>query len=492
MSCALHRSKMLWMIGIVAMCWPAFASAQSGKAIAVITLDETTSADALVSSVKNSLQRKDYEVFTEAELRERLRARQASDNAEVLRERFVGITEQLKDGVNAYFYDGHKVAIQKLSPHVGLGLQNLNYVSANPALAQPVYEGAATLLRAYFDARDAENAKALASVLARSFPSQLPSASSTSPEVIQLILTARQALEAKRTDLEIKAVDLAKGCKIYLNGLEVSPGRHVADADTTYYLSTDCGDAQEKTIWMFKPEAGVSNRIPVIARDPLSYKIKDATFESRDQIEQVLRFISRWSGITTIVGVSKKAATSTGDGVLMVRVEEGKSAVWSDGADQVALERVLPRILPELTGESLNFGAPQPGAVQDGGSSVWGWASVGLGVAAMGAGGYLFYAADAEAQKLRCSNPNAASTPSGCGDVERYDGLTTAEFDDRSGAVSSQRILAGGALGLGAILTGVGVWLLLDDDDGEAVKASTTLFITPGPDGFGAGIRAEF
>lgn len=485
---ALALMTMMSLTGLTAQ-----AHAQSKAAIAVITLDETTSADALVINVKSSLERKEYQVVSETELRELMRKRQAEDRSDLLRERFVGISAKLTEGINSYFYDGPKPAIKALGPLVGLGLQNLNYLTANPAVAPPIYEGAATLLRAYFDAQDGPNAKALAAVLAKSFPSQLPSTKTISPEVLQLVLSARQELETQKTYIAIQGVELDKGCKVFLNGMEVVPSTYIADASTTYFVRVDCGDGQEPVIWQFKPEPGQTNRLPVISKDPFSYKIKDATFESRDQIEQVIRFVAKWSGVKTIVGVSKKAAGSTGDGVLMVRVEEGKSAIWSDGADQVALQRVLPRILPELSGESLDFGSnvSSSASSSSGNAGVWAWTSLGVGVAAMGAGGYLFYSADAEAQRLRCSNPNATSAPSGCAGIERYDGLTNDEFDDRSGSVTNQRILAGSALGVGAILTGLGIWLLLDDDD-EPTKASTTLFIAPSPDGFGAGIRAEF
>ena len=492
------RSAALLCAAAAAWMTPGALRAQEGGAegsIAVLTLDETSSADALVSSVRSSLERRSVEVLQEAELRARLKAQQVElSQLEALRERFVGNTTQIEEAVNAYFLKGHKAAIPLLTPPVGLGLQNPAYLTLNPALSKGVYDGAATLLRAYFDASDGPNAKALSAVLVKVFPATLPSTATVSPEVLQLILMARQDLEGQKTLLALQAVDLPRGCTIYLNGMAVVPSTFAADADTTYHLRVDCGDGQEPVIWKTRLERGVTNRIPIIARDPFSYRLKDATFESRDEIEQVFRFISRWAKLRTLVGVSKKAAGSTGDGVLMVRVERGKPAVWSDGADQVALQRVLPRILPELSGESLDFGAGQGDAsAQDGGGSgrAWGWVSASLGVVALGASGYLLYVADQEAQRLRCSNPDAATTPSGCGGVERYEDLSKAEFEDRSGAVTSQRILAGGVMGAGAILTGVGIWLLVRDRSPSS-EATLRIFLSPGPDHVMAGVRASF
>ncbi len=444
--------------------------------IAVISLDESASSDALTNNVIGSLTRKGYRVSGEQEIKDELERRRVKPPNDETMAKFAGLQETVGAGIKSYFYQGHKEAIEKLAPVFNLGVQNLDYLSTRPDLAQLVYESGTVLLRAYEDSKDKENAQAQASLLARHFPSALPTSETAPPEIIQRVARAKQALEQEQTSLTLQPINASRDCQVYLNGLPAGRSTFMVATKTRYFVRLDCGRS-EPYVWRLEVREGQDMRVPIIDRDPFSIALTDASFESRDRVEQALRFISHWAKLPTLVGVSKTVAGEAGDAVLLVRVEQGRSAIWSDGADEDAVNKILPRILPELRGEDLNLGGSSArGGAQASGGGGFGralpWILTGLGVAGLGAGGYFLWSANEEAIKLSCSNPTVDPDPSSCAGVDRYPGLSEQQFLDRSGDVSSQRLLGGVSLGVGAALVGVGLWWALsgDDEDGATLN----------------------
>jgi hypothetical protein len=470
---------------VVAALWAPGVSAQEppAKRFIVLSLDQSATTDGLTSGLAASLKQRGYQVELEPQARTRAEeARVKRPDPEVFA-RFSGVQARIGDGINEFFYEGHGPAIDALRPVVDLAIKHLEVLSYRPDLAENIYEAASVLLRSYEEAKDKQNLKALAGLMARYFPHRLPLTKTIPPETIAFVEAERAQLAAQRTSLTLQLVNPVEGCRAYLNGMEIMAEvmeRPIQlDAQTPYHLRMDCGQP-EPLVWRLKPRAGQSLRVPLADRDPLSVKLKDGSFESRDRVEQAIRAAAYWTDADTIIGVSKSVVGASQDGALLVRVERGKSAIWSDGADEAAIRRLLPRILPELGQDGVAMAAPDDGAAAtapaaDAGVSwddVWPWGSLVLGAGGLGAGAYLLWSANGEALNIACTRGTLAGAD--CADATRYTGEPSAKLDDRSAVVTQRRVIGGVAAGIGLGLVGLGVWGLVSDGEGEGASLSFT------------------
>jgi hypothetical protein len=481
----------MWCVLVYAiLCVGAGASAQEApRRFVVLSLDQSSTTDGLASGLATALQERGYEVSLEPAARQRLETRLLKrPDAEVFA-RFGGVQPRIGDGINEFFYSGHRPAINALRPVVDLAIKHIEVLSYRPDLAENIYEAASVLLRAYEEAKDKPNISALTALMARYFPHRLPLTKTIPPETIALVEAARVELAGQRTTLVVQAVNPVEGCRAYLNGMEILPEsmeRPIAlDAATPYHLRLDCGQP-EPVVWRVTPAAGQNIRVPVADRDPLLVKLKDGSFESRDRVEQAIRAVAFWTEADTVIGVSKSIVGASQDGALLVRVERGKSAIWSDGADEAAIRRLLPRILPELGGPDASLGpqAAGPSAqtrAADSGSGVawadvWPWGAVVLGAGGVGVGGYLLWTANQEALNVACTRGTLGDQD--CEEATRYTGESARQLDERASVVRQRRIGGGIALGLGVALVGVGLWQLLTPDQ-EVLSTSAVWSVTP-------------
>jgi hypothetical protein len=345
---------------------PGWAQEEEPRRFVVLSLDQSATTDGLTGGLAGSLKQRGYDVDLEPAARTRIEDAQIKRPDAEIFARFAGVQARIGDGINEFFYEGHKPTINTLRPLVDLAIKHLEVLSYRPDLAENLYEAASVLLRAYEEGKDKQNLKALAALMARYFPHRLPLTKTIPPETIAFVETERAALASQRTTLLIQLVNPVEGCRAYLNGLEIAPEvlerPIVLDALTPYHLRMDCGQP-EPVVWRLKARAGQSMKVPLTDRDPLSVKLKDGSFESRDRVEQAIRAAGYWTGADAIIGVSKSVSGANQDGALLVRVERGKSAIWSDGADEAAIRRLLPRILPELGADGATLDEPAQGAV---------------------------------------------------------------------------------------------------------------------------------
>ena len=481
------------------------------RSLAVVTLDKGVGTDTIASTILKTLRSGPFELQDAEALRAEFRQHQVVAPGKEVAAKFSKGMPDVTSGIRSYFYESYKQSIQKLLPIFNMGLQNLDMLAHRPDLAAQVYEAGTVLLRAYLDTGDKQNADAVATLLARHFPTHKPSTASAPVEVVQFVEKRKAKLAQHKSTLDFRIVDGTPSCRIFINGTpwnreeaaQSSQGFAV-DPTLTYRVKLDCGRS-ESFVWRVKPRKGAALVIPITDRDPFGFTMSDGQFASRSRAEQYLRCIAFWTQTATLIGVTQAGATSNSkDGVLFVRLDDARSASWSDGANRETIRRLLVRVLPELEGQKLGPDAMQPllntpgpsqgqvaASSSGSGSSskVGAWVTLGAGVVAAGVGGGFLYAAELEARRLACS-PVSSGDKAGCEDVtDAYpDRLGAAQFDEQRGVVSTRRIVGASALVLGAALGTVGVILLTTGGEEGAAKQDVRVGIAPRAGGAEVGV----
>lgn len=449
------------------------------KSFAVVALDESPSSEALVQDITKTLNEGALSIKNQAELRQAVERSLVDPPREEVLERFRDAKGRLAKGIHSYFYESPEAAITQLAPLVEAGLEHPEMLAHHTELATIIYEAAVVLLRAYRSKEQSKELVALAESMAARFPSLLPNMQSATPEIISLVQEKKSALAAAKLNMQLRLVNARPGCQATINGAVANQGSYALAQGQPYFLRMDCG--LQPKVWKLSPLAQGDIIVPLTDGDPFAFQMRDASFESRDRVEQQLRFIAHWAKVDTLIGVSRTNATNQSeDSMLLARVEGGKAAIWNDGEGANAVNRVLSRMVPEL---NLSAPAPVKGKTS---SSVWPWVGVSAGALFAAGGAYTIWSAEGDAKRLRCSGQDAVDAE--CVGVERYENLSADDFEAYSGDVTTKRYIGGGAIVVGAGLLGVGIWSLLADD----ASSERALNIIPGPDSLSAIVSWSF
>lgn len=466
----------------LAFLWPSLISAQAlaaDKSFAVVALDESPSSEALVQDITKTLNEGALSIKNQAELRQAVERSLVDPPREEVLEKFRDAKGRLAKGIHSYFYESPEAAIAQLVPLVDAGLEHPEMLAHHTELSSIIYEAAVVLLRAYRDREQGKELVTLAEAMATRFPSLLPNMQSATPEIISLVQEKKSALAATKLNMQLRLVNARPGCQATINGAIANQGSYALAQGQPYFLRMDCG--LQPKVWKLSPVVQGDIVVPLTDGDPFAFQMRDASFESRDRVEQQLRFIAYWAKVDTLIGVSRANATNQSeDSMLLARVEGGKAAIWNDGEGANAVNRVLSRMVPEL-----NLSAPVP--VRDKtASSVWPWVGVGAGTLLAVGGSYAIWSAEGDAKRLRCSGQDAVAAE--CVGVDRYENLSADDFESYSSDVTTKRYVGGGAIVVGAGLLGVGIWSLLTDDE----SGERALILNPGLNGFSAALMWSF
>lgn len=462
--------------------WPSLAAAQAttnGKSFAVVALDESPSSEALVQDIAKTLNEGTLSIKNQAALRQAVESSLVDPPREEVLEQFRDAKGRLAKGIHSYFYESSDAAIAQLTPLVNAGLTHPEMLAHHTELSAIIYEAAVVLLRAYRDKEQGKELVALAESMASRFPSLLPNMQSATPEIISLVQEKKSALASAKLNMQLRLVNARPGCQATINGAVANQGSYALAKGQAYFLRMDCG--LQPKVWKLSPLVQGDTIVPLTDGDPFSFQMRDASFESRDRVEQQLRFIAYWAKVDTLIGVSRANATNQSeDSMLLARVEGGKAAIWNDGEGANAVNRVLSRMVPEL-----NLSPPTAQQEQSS-SAVWPWVGVGAGALFAAGGAYAIWSAEGDAKRLRCSGQDAVDAE--CVGVDRYESLSADDFESYSSDVTTKRYIGGGAIVVGAGLLGVGIWSLLAGEQSD----ERTLNIVPGPDSLSAVVSWSF
>lgn len=466
--------------------------------VAVVPLDQGAKSGALMERVHGLLDTAKFDVWAGQRLAEKVAKRQVPVPSRETAAKFSGLGTVIADGVESFFYKGHETAIERLTPVLDLGMNNLEVVARRPDFADQIYQAGLVVVRAYHNLEQLENAQATAQLLVRRLPGLQPSPSSVPPKIVRFMQVQRDALAKSNTMLKVDKID-GEGCTAYVNGTPIGEKAVPVSSRIDYFVTMDCGQSQAP-VWRVRVPAGQTVVVPVAAGNPLDFAMADGTFESRRLAESHLRMVSFLVDSPRVLGVSQEMADDTEEKILVVRVEQTGRAIWSDSADERTISRVLARVLPEYEqgdGEAGAVGGPAVAAEADAGSTDWvGWSLVGGGAALTGVGVYAILAAGDRAAQIECS-PDTAANPSAadCEGVETIYFANDQEISDAEGEVTMTRILGGTAIAAGLGLAGWGSWRLLSEPEPAVPNdggAELTVQAGPTTDGARVGLRLLF
>ncbi len=103
-------------------------------------------------------------------------------------------------------------------------------------------------------------------------------------------------------------------------------------------------------------------------------------------------------------------------------------------------------------------------------ADVFGWSLVGGGAVLLAGGVASLFYAEGEAEKLRCS-PGSTAAKTGCSGVDAYGAMSANEFDQKSGHVTTFRLLGGGLSAVGVAAVGWGIYRLVDTESSAQADA---------------------
>jgi hypothetical protein len=221
----------------------------------------------------------------------------------------------------------------------------------------------------------------------------------------------------------------------------------------------------------------------------LTTKMPHNDFGERRRAEILLQALAYWTGLQTVIGVSREGGTS--EAVLVVRVERGGGGVWSDAADDASIRRALLAVFPEVS-EPKNLDSPEASVSDDGsatgGAWPWGWIATAAGSALAIGGGVGLWLAEERSLEIACSS-DVDSSPFFSGKVgaeadqlteddcasykERNLSLPTREdYDSAVGDVDTTRVISYSVLGLGVVGLAYGLYLIATDGAPEPVPVA--------------------
>ncbi len=383
---------------------------------------------------------------------------------------FSGVSEQIAEGINQFFYAGHSESLRLLSPIIQKGIQHFDYVITRPDLIAQLYEASLIQVRSYGGVNRNEDMKATANLLARHFPTLTPSLKNSPPEVVALMRETKAAvLEQPGARLAIEPME-AGDCRRYLNGSLVKEGSYPVAPDTFVYVFIEC-DGQRSPAWRIQVPAGKSVVVPLSMKTYEQFTLPDDSFESRRSAEEVMMAVAFWGGFDEIVGLRQPATVNTAP-TLFAHFKQGR-VTWTETRDVPAFVGFVEQTFAVTVGDKAQSKSE---------SSPIDWTSVAMvggGVLVAGAGGLLMYLGSSEATTLVCSGfTTQKPEPGQCDGVNSPAALSEDDFDSRK--LKANLFSVGGVslIGAGLGLTVWGVVRLVSSDEGVAAQ------IVPTTDGF--------
>lgn len=450
---------------------------EADRRVALWVLDDDDATKTLAQSVKSTLEENKYQVIEVGELRRTIARQKIAPPSKEEMASLDKLKAALEDGNKAYFYDSPQVAIQKLEPLTEQAKPKLAGLSHRPDVAELVYTGYATLIRAYIDQDDITRAKRAAKQLSSLFPHKEPQRGQIPQNVIGLIEQEREALDKQATYLTVRMVNGADGCVLYVNGVEaVERSRFRVDPEGSYYAKMVCAQSPASYVWPIKVTKGKSEEFSVVDRDPFAFSMADDSFDSRALAEGYMGFVAQLTDLPQVVGLARAKGKSGDESFLLVRLDERRQTVWSDGTSNRTVLKLLTSVFPEIKIKE------QPVGARDEGRPVWAWVVTGLGAAAMIGGGAYGYIQHQESERYRCTPNRDGDKPDNCDGVEPFGQPVTNEevkqFNEDWNTTSNRRWIGVGILGAGVIMTTVGVVGLFSGKE-QPASADTKLEILP-------------
>lgn len=458
------------------------------RRVGLWVLDEHDATKTLAQSVKSTLEENKYQVIEVGELRRTIERQRISSPKPQEQAELAQLKTDLDAGEKAYFYDSPQVAIEKLEPLIERASRKLDALSHEPEVAEALYKGYATLIRAYIDQDDIPRAKRAAKGLVRLFPHAEPSSGSIPQNVISIIDVTKEAIQQRASYVTLRMINGGDGCQLYVNGLKaVERSRFVVDPEGSYQVKMSCDPSRPSYVWPVKVSAGKTEEFLVVDRDPFDFAMADDSFDSRALAEGYMGFVVQWTELPQVVGLSRAQGKSGDESFLLVRLDESKKAVWSDGTSNRTVLKLLTSVFPEIKLKEL------PANERSSSSSTWAWATTVVGALAIVGGGVYGYINHMESERYRCTPNQSGGVDSGCEGVDAFtppgSNDEVSRFNEDWNDVSSKRWWGLGVMGAGVILTTVGVvGVVLSDGEGESESGRLELLPTLG----GAQVRWRF
>ena len=427
------------------------------RRVALWVLDRDDATASLATSVKSTLEQSSYQVLEAGELRRTLeRLKVGAPDAQVSG-RLDALKQRLIDGNNAYFNTTPQDAIDQLSPALDELERKVPALSHREDVATVAYEGYATLIRAFIDVNQIPAARKAARQIARTFPHVSPSRERIPQQVIDLIELEREAVSARATYVTLRMVNANEGCGLFVNGLgAIERSRFAVEPDTTYHIRMVCDPKTPGAVWPYKPAQGKTEELSIVDKDPFDFAMADDSFDSRAVAEGYMSFVIQWTDTRQIVGLSRARGKSGDDSFLLVRMDEQRKGIWSDGTSNRTVLKLLTTVFPEIT-----LKEPPATSAAAPGRPTWAWITTGVGVAAMLGGGVLGVVRQQESERYRCTPQRDGLVVDGCDGVQGFEQPRTNEevatFNEDWERVTFQRNIGLGVLGVGLLMTTVGI-----------------------------------
>jgi hypothetical protein len=463
--------------------------------VAVVALDDGTKSGATTDTVSSLLDDAKFDVVAGERLESMLNDRQSRSIPSSVKSKFSGLTTAIAAGVEKFFYKGNNTAVERLAPLFDMGMSHPEVLARRPDYAQQVFEAGIVLIRAYKNLDQEDNARAVARLMIKTLPGLEASPATAPPKIVRYLQQQRETVGEDGTRLAVDIVD-GEDCTTYVNGSPVQEREYVVAHEVSYYLTMDCG-GDLAPVWRVDVKKGATATAPVAPEDPMSFVMKDGTFRQRRSAEAYLRMVAHYADVPRVLGVSREL----GDGdenLLVLRVERGGDALWSDSTDETKVRRVLAKVMPEYQmATSQPVGDLSASASTESRKPDWlGWGFVGGGVVAAGVGTFLVVGASGIENNIYCA-PNFDPDTHDI-DCSRWDQYTARQselpddfVDSELARAQRQRIIGWTVVGVGALGVGFGTYRLLKSGSAEISESANRVLMLPtlGPNQAGLQLR---
>ncbi len=449
--------------------------------VAVVSLDLpiNTSAE---QSVLKALANAGVEPLSPSMLRARLDQAKSKRPTSEVAGKLAKMSSRISKGVEKFFYESEKKSIAYLQPVFDLGMNNMGALARRADYANQIFQAGLLLLRAYEERNKKENAQTIVDLMIRNFPTQPFTTSVIPPKIVSRLETARTRLADSKTSIELVNRYASKECVAYLNGIEAPLNKPIPVApDTYYHVRLDCG-VQNQVVWKTEVKEGTRLSVPLTAGNPLTIGLAANDLNARQAAENALQTILFWADLNHIIGVSENVQNDPS--VLLVKIQKGDFARWSDGADTEDIYKALVRLFPELPDEQ---GGSVSGSA-NGGTGYLGPILLGSGVVITGIGvGFLFDAITSDYDLNCVKNIAEPSCPNPTNSIAKED------YDKQAETIQTVETLSWIAIGAGTatMIAGGLIWIL-DGSDDEDTNDKVSLSIDPVGGNYSVGFRTQF